>query len=165
MSGGHAAVEYLPDNLRRHRERRGMSQAAVARAMSDCGWSWHQQTVAKVESGKQAPGWGEVIDLAQILGVPADRLSWAGPEDTGLASVDAAIGKLRRSWDETAVAMVKLRNDMKWAENTLRGAEKSPYERVRAAAGELSLELQALHPDSAFDEGEARFNAAREGDA
>jgi transcriptional regulator with XRE-family HTH domain len=55
--------------VRRARERTGWPQGRIAEAMNAQGWRWHQSTVARVESGKQAARLGEAVALAEILGI------------------------------------------------------------------------------------------------
>jgi transcriptional regulator with XRE-family HTH domain len=157
VSGGHAAEQYLPENLRALRERQGVSQAALAEAMSHQGWPWHQQTVYKVENGKQGVGFGEATDLAAILGVSADRLTWSGPEANEAALVDRATAILRQSWEEAAGAIVRLHAARAGADRTLGHSEDSKYARVREACGDLRNELDAATLDAAVDEGMARW--------
>lgn len=55
--------------VRDARERRGLSQTRLAKAMIEQGWPWHQSTVHRVESGAQAARLGETVALAEILGI------------------------------------------------------------------------------------------------
>lgn len=161
-SGGHAATDYFPENLRRHRERKGMSQKALAEAMKACGWSWHQATVHRVESGAQPVELGEATDLAAILGTSLDRLTWAGPEENGVALTDRATALLARSFRETAEAAERLLRDRDGAERQLAEAVKSEYRRVRQAAEDLRLELEASTLEAAVEHGVDRYENPEE---
>ncbi len=70
-----SAEKRIGANLRTLRERAGMSQAAVAAAMTERGHSWHQSTVARVETAAQSLRLREAVDLAAILQVPLSALS------------------------------------------------------------------------------------------
>lgn len=49
----------------------GLSQAAIARHLSDMGFAgWCQQVVAKVESGKRTLKFDEAVALSDLLGLP-----------------------------------------------------------------------------------------------
>lgn len=155
-SGGHAAEQYLPENLRSLRERKGMSQAALAKAMADREWRWHQQTVYKVETGERGIAFGEATDLADILGVSTDRLTWSGPEANETAMVDRSIALVRQSWRETAEAVTRLLADRAGGRRVLAGSSGSRYARVRQACAELEAELEASGVETAVAEGTAR---------
>lgn len=77
---GESYDERLALNLRAVRDGRGLSQAALADAMSARGHGWHQQTVARAEAGTQPVKFAEAASLAEILGVPLDRFTWTSPE-------------------------------------------------------------------------------------
>ena len=89
-------------NVRTLREQKGMPQAALARAMTQQGWQWHQSTVARIESGRQPLRLAEASALAQILGETVDRLTWTGPEIDEAGLVDRAASFLRMQFEETA---------------------------------------------------------------
>src|SRR3974390_3268705 len=61
------AEELFGMNLRILRERAGISQSALAAAMTKQGISWHQQTVGRVEAGQQSVRFHEARQLAAIL--------------------------------------------------------------------------------------------------
>lgn len=163
-SGGHAAEGYLPENLRALRERKGMSQAALAKAMKDRGWPWHQTTVARIESGRQPLGFGETVDAADILGVKTDRLTWAGPEASESASVVAAHGRLREAWRETALAAARLRAARAAAENTVAERQGSTYSRIRDAARGLGEEIEGATLEAALAEAERLWRRTERGE-
>jgi transcriptional regulator with XRE-family HTH domain len=151
-SGGHAAESYLPENLRALRGRKGISQAAVADAMRDRGWPWHQTTVHRIESGQQMPGFGETVDLAHVLGVTTDRLTWSGPEAAESGEVAIVHGRLREAWRETAAAAARLHAARSGAERTIAERQGSAYARVRDAARGLAEELEGATLETALGE-------------
>ena len=157
ISGGHAAEQYLPENLRSLCESKGISQAALAKAMSERGWKWHQQTAYKVQNGKRGISFGEATDLARILAVSTDRLTWSGPEANETALVDSAIAMLRRSWHEMADATTGLERARGWAERTIAQRKDSKYQRVRDTCAELGAELGDHTLETAVAEGIYRY--------
>lgn len=58
---------FFASNLRTFRELRGFSQTALAQAMTDRGYPYRQQTVARIESGSRAIRLGEAVALTEIL--------------------------------------------------------------------------------------------------
>lgn len=56
------------ENLRAARERQGMSQADVAEEMAAAGFTFHQQTVARIESGARSVKLSEAEYLSHIVG-------------------------------------------------------------------------------------------------
>lgn len=70
-----SAEKRIGANLRTLRERAGMSQTAVAAAMTEQGHSWHQSTVGRVETATQSLRLREAVDLAAILRIPLSALS------------------------------------------------------------------------------------------
>ena len=164
-SGGHAAEQHFPENLRAMREAKGISQAAIAKAMRERGHSWHQTTVARVEAGRQPPGLGETVDLAAILGVTVDRLTWPGPEAAEHALIARAAGALRTAWRETAAGSARLQAARESAERTAAERAKSRYPRVRDAARGLAEELGDCTLQGALAEGAAMLERTRNGEA
>lgn len=53
--------------VRRRREERGYSQAALAQKMSDLGFRWHQTAVAKTEQGSRPLKFSEAYALTGVL--------------------------------------------------------------------------------------------------
>jgi transcriptional regulator with XRE-family HTH domain len=164
-SGGHAAESYLPENLRALRERKGMSQAALAKAMRDREWPWHQTTVVRIEAGRQSLAFGETVDVAHILGVTTDRLTWAGPESSEWGLVSASHGRLREAWQETADAAAQLHAARSAAERTVAERRDSKYSRVRDAVRGLAEEIESATLETALEEAQALRLRTRRGEA
>lgn len=59
----------IGDNVKKLRERLGWSQNRLARETDTA-----QQTINRIEAGKQKPGWDLACRLADTLGVPLDAL-------------------------------------------------------------------------------------------
>jgi transcriptional regulator with XRE-family HTH domain len=145
------------ENVRRNRERKGMSQAELATEMAERGWPWHQSTVFKIEHAERRTDAYEVHDLAAILGVPMDRLFWAGAEASETAFVEEIAAILHREWNETANAVARLHAAMSRGRNTAASSGESKYERAREAAGRLAGELEVSTLDTAMAEGARRY--------
>lgn len=99
-------------NVSRLRKRAGLSQTALALAMREAGQThWRQNTVSRVETGRQSLNVGEFRALSEILGnvlegTPlGDRLAEAGRSlvrnivAVRLRNAETALGKV-----ETALA-------------------------------------------------------------
>lgn len=65
----------LGANVKYLREGIPLSQAELVRRMAERGWPWHQSTVYRIESGRQAIRLDEAIDVAAILGATLDQLA------------------------------------------------------------------------------------------
>ncbi|MFG2002319.1 helix-turn-helix transcriptional regulator [Spirillospora sp. NPDC048911] len=84
--------ERFATNLRQHRERRGLSQAELARLMSEAGYPMHQQTIAKIESGSRPVRLAEAVQLARALDTTIDMLILS-PRDTRHAYAIRHLGR------------------------------------------------------------------------
>jgi transcriptional regulator with XRE-family HTH domain len=144
-------------NLRTTRERKGMTQAQLAEAMTEHGIpGWRQQTVTRVENGHRRIWIGEAQALADILGTTMERLTWAQGEDRALTDVDDAIVVIKRAWQQVSDAVVSLDAARASGRYQLAEAQASKYERVREAAAELEEWIAARTLESAVDDGLGR---------
>jgi transcriptional regulator with XRE-family HTH domain len=146
-------AQWFGENVRKNRERKEMSQGDVVREMTARGWPWHQSTVYKVEHGTRRTEAFEVLDLAEILGVPIAHLFWPPAEVNETGMVWMAIGRLRLSWNEAAEAAHRLEASRAWAGRTLAQSGDSKYQRVRETCAELEAELAEKTLEAAFEEG------------
>lgn len=64
------------------RLRGGLSQGQLAERLQGCGLPWSQRTVSRVESGERPIRFAEAFPLARALGVRADALAPALPNDS-----------------------------------------------------------------------------------
>jgi transcriptional regulator with XRE-family HTH domain len=154
-------------NLRILREREGLSQSALAEAMSERKHAWHQQTVAKVEAAARPLRLAEAADLADILRTTLDRLLWTGPEANAAEALYSASGKVRRSAAAVTEAVLRLLIARDGARRTIDtvGCHDSP--RVASAREDALGSLAEGELDSAVAEGIARrkeLTEAAEGD-
>lgn len=93
-------VEFAREVVDR-RKAAGLSQEALAGLMQLRGWSFHQQTVLKVEKGKRGVSLAEAVDLADCLGVElASLLNAAKPTDE-----EARLARVQRAlWQVSQIA-------------------------------------------------------------
>jgi transcriptional regulator with XRE-family HTH domain len=122
--------ERISINLRRLRMAAGMSQAELARLMRERGWPWHQSTVHRLESGKQAVGLGEGVDLAVILGTTISGLIQPVPEADAAQKVLQVSASVENSADVTSEAVRILLGARADAENILAATEGTPWPHV-----------------------------------
>lgn len=143
-------AETLGANVRYLREHASMSQVELARRMAERGWSWHQATIYKVETGKQFVRLDEALDLADLLGVTLDRLTWAIGETAEEELVTLAITSLRERMQEAAVAIIRLRVAQGMAEGRAAAAADSDYPHVRELGSDLEEDLRSVDLDAVF---------------
>jgi transcriptional regulator with XRE-family HTH domain len=159
-SDGHQVLTNFPANLKRIRERRGMSQVTLAQEMTALGWPWHQPTVYQFESGKRRDvGFGEAADVAKILAVTLDQLTWAPAEAEAEALIQAAAVTLDQQHTETALAIARLHAARAAAQTEAESGRDSEWPRVREAADRLSAQLGIDTVDRAVADGLAEFTA------
>ena len=138
-------AETLGANVRYLREHASISQTELARRMTDRGWPWHQSTVYRVETGKQPVRFDEAVDLADLLGVTLDRLTWAIGEAAEEELATFAITSLRERMQEAAVAVTRLRIARAVAERRAKSAADSEYPHIRELAD--GIEKTCSRPD------------------
>lgn len=152
--------EQIAANVRAYRERAGMSQAELAVRVSAegkaDGVSWHQSTVARIESGSQPTRLDEAAILARVLRVPVDRLTWATGEAAEVMLGEQSLGQLREAFSAVADAVARLHGARGGARGTLRSLAASRHERARDTASALEEELAATTLRAATAEGRAR---------
>jgi transcriptional regulator with XRE-family HTH domain len=66
----HGPEARLARSVRALRTARDLTQAGLARKMTDLGFSWHPTTVARVEAGERDISLDEAVALADLLGIP-----------------------------------------------------------------------------------------------
>jgi transcriptional regulator with XRE-family HTH domain len=125
--------EIFGSNLRAIRERQGMSQVALAEAMTERGSRWVQQTVAQTEAGKRPPRFTEARHLAEILRTSTDRFTWEGPEANETLMVNGAAAQLLQRYEAVADAVFVLLLGQDRVARVLAQTGDSKYERVQEA--------------------------------
>jgi transcriptional regulator with XRE-family HTH domain len=151
------ADDRLPVNLRELREGEQMSQAALAAMMTERGHPWHQSTVYRVETGKQAATFGEAVSLAEILRVPVDRFAASSPESDALDKVISTrveLGGSARYVSRFVHAILVARER---AREALAATEGAQWPRVRTMREPLARDLEKHTLDAAVAEGVRRY--------
>jgi transcriptional regulator with XRE-family HTH domain len=156
------ADEKLAGNLRALRDGAGMSQGALAAAMAERGWPWHQSTVNRIEAGRQPVKFAEAVDLAAILGTSLDRLTWSSAEASQAEFVHAAGTEVRLSAETVSAAVHHLLSAVSRAERVLAGAAGSELPRVAAAWEDTYARMTDYSLDEAVSEGIRRHHQAHD---
>ena len=152
-----SANERLGANVRVLRERKDMSQAELARLMTERGWPWHQSTVYRVESGKQTVSFDEAVDLAAILQTSLDRFTWTQPEAGATEYVYAAGTRVVRTSEDVAVAVHMLLSALATAERVVETTKDSKYPRVHEAREDTIHRIENYGLDVSVTEGIRRY--------
>jgi transcriptional regulator with XRE-family HTH domain len=158
-NAGESADEKLAGNLRALREAAGMSQGALASAMAERGWPWHQSTVYRVESGRQGVKFAEAVDLADILATSLDRLTWSSAEASQAEFVYAAGTEVRLSAEKVSAAVHHLLSAVARAERVLAETAGSTLPRVHAAWEDTYARVANYGLEEAVAEGTRRRRA------
>ncbi len=116
--------------------------------MTERGWPWHQSTVYRVETGKQPVRFDEALDLADLLGVTLDRLTWAIGEAAEEEVARHAIDGLRERMQKAAVAITWLRIAQAAAKSRAVIASNSDYPHIRELADDIQRDLQSVNLDA-----------------
>lgn len=74
----------IGENVAKLRQQADLSQADLARAMTHAGWTWHQQTVLKVEKGHRPLRLAEAVTLARLLDVDPSVIWTPGADEVAL---------------------------------------------------------------------------------
>lgn len=144
--------------MRSLRERKGMSQSALAAAMSERGIPWHQQTVGRIEGGQQQLRAAELVELAAVLKTSLDRLTWSSPEANATERVYAAGYSVRKSHEAVAAAVHRALADVSFAERLLAETADNPSPRVQEARADTVDRLEQFGVNDAIEEGVRRYN-------
>ena len=155
-------AETLGANVRYLREHASISQTELARRMTDRGWPWHQSTVYRVESGRQAVRFDEVQDLADLLGVTLDRMTWAIGESAELELAEGALTRLKDAHVSAIQAIVQLHVARAAAERAARDAVRSEYAHVREAAAPIAEGLLTTMIERVVSAGELEWEQMAE---
>ena len=110
-----------------------MSQSALAAAMTERGYPWHQQTVGRVEAGRQSVRFAEIEQLARILQTSLDRFTWTQPEAGATEYIYSAGTRVVRCAEDVAHAVHLLLHALASAERTLTMTADTPYPRAQEA--------------------------------
>ena len=140
------------------RERADLSQSALADTMTDRGHGWHQQTVGRVEAGRQSVRFGEAVDLAEILHTSLDYFTWGSAEANETKFTYAAGTRVRQQYEVVAEAIHRHLADIAAAERLLaRPPQDSNSEHVKAAREDVADRLEVYSAEAAIEEGIRRY--------
>lgn len=121
--------ETVGRNVRLFRERMGLSQAELAREMTDAGMDgFYPQTVLKVEKGTRSLKLVEGIFMAQLLGVTADELYEPSPNLSPSHRGAMAMRRLFEAFDSLVDRLVAL----EVAQRTIQSIARDYPEQARA---------------------------------
>lgn len=160
------ADERCAANIRERREDREWSQADLARQMSERGWSFHPQTVQRIEAGHRKVSVGEAVALAEILGTSVEWLTWPGRAASTAALLSDFTGRAESSWEQISEWTRRLLHACFQLDLTTSEAEQGGYlgsaeiRRLAAAA----REAMKLTPEDAVTAGRADFASLHAGD-
>lgn len=144
-------------NLRTLRKQAGMSQDALAAAMNERNWSWHQQTAGRIEAGRQSVRYWEAVDLAAIFHVPLERFRWGSAEANEAEFVRLAGTRVRRQYEVVADAIHEHIACIAAAERTLERPPQSDSALVKSAREDVASRIEEYSLDAAIDEGIRRY--------
>lgn len=152
--------------MRALRENAGMSQTALATAMTERGHPWHQQTVGRVQSGAQPLRAAELIALAEIFGTTLDRFTWSTPESDTVDMMlrrGGVLAPLSENVSDAVELLLAARAD---AEETLAATEGSEWPRVLDFRPGLAERVARYTLDAAIAEGVRHYGdrSAEKGD-
>jgi transcriptional regulator with XRE-family HTH domain len=157
------ADERFGTNLRAIRERAGISQSGLADAMNERGHTWHQQTVGRIEAGRQSARIGEAEDIAAILKTSVDRLMWTTQEASAGIFLDMTIARAENGFEQITTGTAELL----WAQHQLEvsvgEAERAGCygsDRVRVIVAEARAVLE-LTPEDAVGSGRKHHEELR----
>ena len=158
------ADERFAANIREERERQGKSQADIARLMRERGWSYHPQTVQRIEAGHRKVSVGEAEALARILSTTVDRLTWPGRAASTAAFLDQVTARAESAWEQIAAWTATLL----WAQHQLRTsvaeAERAQFhgsDKIREIVREARSALE-MTPEAAMEAGRRDHEELRE---
>lgn len=161
---GESADETIGVNVRLLREQAGLSQDELAAEMSKLGVPWHQQTIGRVESGKQKVRATQLAALARILRTSMERFMWTGPEANATEYVYAAGTRLKLQYETVADAVKMLIIAGSTAERVAASMKDSEYEHVRQAVADVEARLEECTLDNAVNAGIGRYEEMYEED-
>ncbi|WP_432457936.1 helix-turn-helix transcriptional regulator [Cellulomonas iranensis] len=114
-------------NLRALREALGINQSEFARRVTEAGLEgFHQTTVSRIEKGERPVRLGEAAIIAQVLGVPVDRMTGEGEDLAALARMRQRLAAAELARDNLMTAVVSFDREI---------------ERLREAIGDPSPDV------------------------
>ena len=117
------ARAWFPVNVRARRDALGMSQEALARAMADLGFRYHQATVYKIESGARMVPVDEAFALGRLLRTSVEVLMSRPEAVQQLSFLTTCTRVGQENWLEVRAAAEQLLTEHYALEYELRRAE------------------------------------------
>lgn len=151
-------------NVRKLRERAGLSQPGLADAMRERGHPWHQSTVYRVESGKQPVGYWAARDLAEILRTSTDSFAWKPAEANAADHLYMEAGRVRGSARDLMHAVGAMLAARGIAGRVLENTAKYDSARLHDARAEVEDALSTYELVDVINEGIRQYEDMREGD-
>jgi transcriptional regulator with XRE-family HTH domain len=134
-----------------------LSQTALANALREAGYAFHQQTVAKIESGDRPVRLEEAYAIAEALGSSMEQMA-RGPQraEAGWALKSAQAAVLA-AYNEVKEGTSRLMSDLSWLDIVISDARRSG----EYSEEELLWDAYAIQydPISAVQEGVGLFAA------
>lgn len=159
------ADERFALNVREERERQDRSQADIARLMRERGWSYHPQTVQRIESAHRKVSVGEAEAIAGILGTTVDRLTWPGRAASTAGYLDMTIARANNAWEDIAADTAALLHALHQLGISTREAEDAgchDSDKIREIVREAHIVLETMTPDGAVEQGYKDYAQVRE---
>jgi transcriptional regulator with XRE-family HTH domain len=144
-------------NMRKLRERAGLSQAALAIAMQERSWPWHQSTIYRIESGRQTVSFWESRDLAAILGVSPERFAWKPADANAADALYMSASRVRGCAEEVVGTVTALLSARTLAQRAIEDTAQYDSPRVRDAREVLDDTLGACDLEAAIAEGVRQY--------
>ena len=157
------ADERFAANVREMRERQGISQADIAKAMRERGWAFHPQTVQRIEAGHRKVSVGEAEAIAAILGTTVDRLTWPGREMSTAAMLDQVTARAESAREQIA----EWTRTLLWAQwqlgTSVAEAERARFSDSARIAALITAAKDALvaTPEDALEDGRRDYEELR----
>lgn len=92
---------WFGQNLARLREKQGISQSGLARAMAGQGFTFHQTTISRIEAGERPVRLAEATALAELVGAGVGDLTRPPDAAEAIARVGRAMRKVTESLQGT----------------------------------------------------------------
>ena len=74
-ASGAQQLKNFRQSMKVARRQAGMTQTDLANAMNERGHTFRQQTIQKIESGDRSLQFDEAAEIAEVIGVPLERLA------------------------------------------------------------------------------------------
>jgi transcriptional regulator with XRE-family HTH domain len=145
------------ENVRLYRERKGISQRALIEAMAARGFTWYQQTIRRVESGRQSVKLEEAGALAEILGVPVHLFLLPPAETQATEALYAIRFGVIQAHEAVSAAVLAFLDAVSAAEHRAAMFGSSDSDRVKEAREEVLAATEEYDIDSAVAEGIRRY--------